>query len=83
MSIKFSTTNAQYTAEAADIVYRERIRRFKRMAKMMANMIVWPDELSFERAGGDVPCSQCGLPYFDHPEKDGLHLGCNGRLWKL
>lgn len=62
----------------------ERTRRFKRMAKLMAQQIVpWPSEDSFTRAGGDVPCNQCGLPYFDHPEKDGLILDCNGRLWKL
>ena len=66
-----------------DLEHAIRIRRFRRMAKMMASMIQWPEPLNFERACGDVECSECGLPYFDHPSKDGLHLDCNGRLWKL
>lgn len=61
----------------------DRARRFRRMARKMAEMIEWPPEDSMTRAGGDVVCEQCGLPYIEHPEHRGLHLTCEGRLVKL
>lgn len=41
----------------------------------------------WERGSGLVECSICGLSYYDHPtdprEKFPLHVGCDGRRWKL
>jgi hypothetical protein len=53
------------------------------MARRMATMIVWPHEDTFQRAGGGVECTVCGLPFYDHPEKDHLVLTCEGKLVKL
>lgn len=63
--------------------YLERARRFRRMAQRMASLVIWPEVEEFQRAGGDVLCEHCGLPYFDHPERDDLHLTCAGDLVKL
>lgn len=68
--------------DANPIRLMERVRRFKRMSRYMATL-TWPNVDTFERACGDVLCHGCGLPYFDHPSKDDLHLDCQGRLWKL
>lgn len=68
--------------DANPIRLMERVRRFKRMSRYMATL-TWPNLDTFERACGDVLCHGCGLPYFDHPSKDDLHLDCQGRLWKL
>lgn len=61
----------------------ERMRRFKRMAANMAAMIDWPFEEQMVRASGKCVCEKCGLEYFDHPEENGLHLTCEGKLVKL
>lgn len=58
-------------------------RQFKIMARKMAALIQWPPEETFIPAGGDCVCVDCGLPFFDHPEKDGLNLICDGHLVKL
>lgn len=62
----------------------ERMRRFRLMARNMAAMVdCKPSEDKMDRASGMCECSKCGLPYFDHPEENGLVLACDGRLWKL
>lgn len=61
----------------------DRFRAAKRMAANMALMIDWPYPEDFIRASGEVPCPKCGLPYRDHPEENGLHLSCEGKLLKL
>lgn len=58
-------------------------RRFKVMAKNMTMMINWPPRDAMERASGLCLCDKCGLEYFDHPEKNGLVLTCDGRLLHL
>jgi hypothetical protein len=66
-----------------DISDKELAWRFRLMARRMATMIVWPHEDTFQRAGGGVECTVCGLPFYDHPEKDHLVLTCEGKLVKL
>lgn len=61
----------------------EKWRRFRRMAETMAAMVTWPAEETMSRASGDVVCETCGLKYYDHPERNGLVLTCDGRLWHL
>lgn len=61
----------------------ERMRRFRWMAANMAAMIDWPSEEKMMRASGNCICEKCGLEYFDHPEENGLHLTCEGKLVKL
>jgi hypothetical protein len=62
----------------------EKWRRFKRMARHLGELIP-ADEAGFERACGDVACEKCGLALFEHPtcKGDVLHIGCDGRQWKL
>lgn len=62
----------------------EKWRRYRMQAKMMA-ILVNDDkkEETFERACGLCVCEHCGLEYYDHPNRDGLRLTCDGRWWKL
>ncbi len=61
----------------------EKMRRFRLQSRNMAKLIDWPNEESMDRGSGLCICEQCGMNYMDHPAKNGLHLTCDGRLWKL
>lgn len=68
----------------------EKWRRFKKQSRCMAELLKPPTDtvLDFVRAGGDVECPRCGLPYNEHPEiKNGVAAGlvvtCEGLLVKL
>lgn len=57
--------------------------RYRKMAIQMGKQI--PPRIDFTRADGNTHCMYCGLKLIDHPVcSDGLlHIGCDGRLWKL
>lgn len=69
-------------------VLKERIHRFRRMAREMASRITVTEDaiLDCMRAGGDALCKVCGLEYLEHPQIPGyptFHLACTGKVMKL
>jgi len=64
-----------------------RRRKFMLMAKNMAALAVRHIEYldTYERAGGGVECSACGLEYVEHPKgtMEFLTLLCDGTQVKL
>jgi hypothetical protein len=67
-------------------------RGFQIMARRMAEGVGLYDLLgmigkgSYERAGGDVDCATCRLPYVEHPEIPGFptfHVLCNHSIVKI
>jgi hypothetical protein len=60
------------------------VRQYKILIRHIKPAVEAGWEERAERAGGDVPCSVCGLEYRVHPEVgDGVVVCCRHRLWKL
>lgn len=69
---------------------RKKARGYQVMARKMAGMILLErlhiDSQDAMRAGGDVECEVCRLPYVEHPEIADLptfHILCNRKVVKL
>lgn len=65
-------------------------RGFQIMARKMleADPGFWTklmEDGKYERAGGDVECQNCRMPYFEHPQLPGFptfHMVCSGAIYK-
>ncbi len=69
-------------AEAEIARLRVLVRSYQLLARNVAKLVPSGDSTW---ASGLVVCEHCRLEYYDHPVcADGLlHVGCDGRLWKL
>ena len=70
--------------------WRKKARGYQIMSRKMAGMLLL-DRLHIDcqeamRAGGDVECEDCRLPYFEHPQVADMptfHILCNRKVVKL
>ena len=80
MSDKIEPVTEEENGTLAAVI--KRALGYRRMSQNMA-VRSWSTDAYFTHASGRCTCSQCGMEYADHPEKDGLFLVCDGRLYKL